>query len=1087
MRQLVRSCAYYLLALLFVSVLLRPSPVEAGIYDTVAEVTYKEYWVSHSQFTGGCGSLEVPEGGSWYLEPWPCTKTLAFEIPDDFSQASKVEIYLDLWRNHTGQSARFSLNEGPPHAPDVGYDWSRTPYIAEIPKSELQQGTNTITLWHAAGGYHVHDISFRIHYDDGHPLLPGSGSDVTPPDGQLTSIVASNGTFLPATGGTLVVDDDQVTLNATASGGDVKFVEFHAYYDGYDEDNDGEFLDWHNLGRNNFHPGGTSPRPYGGTIDHIGTDTGAPYAATWDLPHIQDQSGVTFKIRVVDDAGNVREAAGGVSADFTLSRTDTVETYLIPDFHDAVLHHGGTYPDIVTRFIDLPDDLSDVSQAYVIGAYWRNPYVSVNDNPQFTAFVSGEDSWALSIREIPLSYLQPGSNEIEYAYNSGFGEFIEEPGPMIVLRRTPPPPTPDESPPFTYGHNPAPGATNVDPASNVGVHVADAGTGVATTTLTMTVGGTSVTPAVTGDPSDYTLVYDPPVDLGADEVVPVTVDACDLDVPPHCMATEVYSFTVGMASLPVIDIWYGSTQEFGQIGTPQQWVNILGNVSDPDGVDSLVYSLNGGPELALSIGPDTRRLASEGDFNADLLYTDLVSGTNQVVITATDTFSRQSVETVMVEYISGSVWPAPYSIDWSTVTNVQDVARVVDGKWAVEGDSVHPVEIGYDRLVAIGDLSWTDYEVTVPITIHDVDFSTGPVSGGPGLGVLMRWTGHTDSPVSGWQPKSGWLPYGAIGWWRWTALTSATLQFHETEVSQSFVPALGVRYIFRIGVQSTPGQGGLYRLKVWEDGQSEPSAWNLTYQAGSSNLSHGSFMLLAHHVDASFGDVTVVPVGYTTSLTVTTVGSGTVAVEPDQSEYAYGQVVTLTATPEAGWTFGGWSGGLVGTSNPAVLTMTENEVVTATFTPDEYTLTVNTVGNGSVTVDPDQVTYHYGDVVTLTAIADAGWTFAGWSGDLSSSADPETIVITGDATVTATFTQDEYTLTINRLGNGRVDKDPDQATYRYGDVVTLTATAEPTWTFVRWGGDLSGFDNPKAITITGTTSVTATFRIVLLLPLVVTQ
>ena len=68
-----------------------------------------------------------------------------------------------------------------------------------------------------------------------------------------------------------------------------------------------------------------------------------------------------------------------------------------------------------------------------------------------------------------------------------------------------------------------------------------------------------------------------------------------------------------------------------------------------------------------------------------------------------------------------------------------------------------------------------------------------------------------------------------------------------------------------------------------------------------------------------------------------------------------------------------------------------------------------------------------------------------------------------------------------------LDRDPDQATYRYGDVVTLTATAEPTWTFVRWSGDLSGFDNPKAITITGNTSVTATFRILVLLPLVVTQ
>ena len=65
-------------------------------------------------------------------------------------------------------------------------------------------------------------------------------------------------------------------------------------------------------------------------------------------------------------------------------------------------------------------------------------------------------------------------------------------------------------------------------------------------------------------------------------------------------------------SLPIIDVWYGTEQQFGQVGIPQQWVNILGNVTDPDGIDTLTYSLNGGSESALSIGPDTCRLADEG-------------------------------------------------------------------------------------------------------------------------------------------------------------------------------------------------------------------------------------------------------------------------------------------------------------------------------------------------------------------------------------------------------------------------------------------------------------------------------------------
>jgi uncharacterized repeat protein (TIGR02543 family) len=226
------------------------------------------------------------------------------------------------------------------------------------------------------------------------------------------------------------------------------------------------------------------------------------------------------------------------------------------------------------------------------------------------------------------------------------------------------------------------------------------------------------------------------------------------------------------------------------------------------------------------------------------------------------------------------------------------------------------------------------------------------------------------------------------------------------------------------------------------------------------------------------------------TVTIHTVGSGRVITQPVKPTYHYGDVVTFTAVPATGWTFIAWSGDLTGADAIAIRTITSNTTVTATFILEEYPLTVDTVGNGSVAADPYQAGYHYGDVVTLTATADPGWTFAGWSGDLSGSANPATITITGDASVTATFAEAEYTLTVNVVGSGQVDKDPDQDTYRYGDVVTLTATAEPNWTFVRWGGDLSGSVNPEVVAITGTTSITATFtsyQVVLLLPFVVTQ
>ena len=211
------------------------------------------------------------------------------------------------------------------------------------------------------------------------------------------------------------------------------------------------------------------------------------------------------------------------------------------------------------------------------------------------------------------------------------------------------------------------------------------------------------------------------------------------------------------------------------------------------------------------------------------------------------------------------------------------------------------------------------------------------------------------------------------------------------------------------------------------------------------------------------------------SLTVNTVGIGSVSKLPEQPSYHYGDVVTLTATTVPGWSFFGWSGDLGGSTNPISITMDASKAVTATFTQDEYSLTVNTVGTGLVSKLPDQSSYHYADVVTLTATTDPGWDFFGWSGDLGGSTNPISITMDASKAVTATFTQDEYSLTVNTVGNGSVSKLPDQPSYHYGDVVTLTATADPGWSFFGWSGDPGGSTNPITITMDANKAVTATF------------
>ena len=72
-------------------------------------------------------------------------------------------------------------------------------------------------------------------------------------------------------------------------------------------------------------------------------------------------------------------------------------------------------------------------------------------------------------------------------------------------------------------------------------------------------------------------------------------------------------------------------------------------------------------------------------------------------------------------------------------------------------------------------------------------------------------------------------------------------------------------------------------------------------------------------------------VTYTLTTAVTPPGAGSVTLSPAGGSYNAGQVVTVTANPNSGYQFSGFSGGISGTTNPATITMNGNATVTATF------------------------------------------------------------------------------------------------------------------------------------------------------------
>ncbi len=93
------------------------------------------------------------------------------------------------------------------------------------------------------------------------------------------------------------------------------------------------------------------------------------------------------------------------------------------------------------------------------------------------------------------------------------------------------------------------------------------------------------------------------------------------------------------------------------------------------------------------------------------------------------------------------------------MADIRDVVQVVDGQWAKDGDNIRTMATGYDRIVALGDMGWDDFQVTVPVTIHAF-----PDPNAGGVGVVARWQGHFQ--IDDEQPGRGWWQIGAYGFYR---------------------------------------------------------------------------------------------------------------------------------------------------------------------------------------------------------------------------------------------------------------------------------------------------------------------------------
>ena len=225
----------------------------------------------------------------------------------------------------------------------------------------------------------------------------------------------------------------------------------------------------------------------------------------------------------------------------------------------------------------------------------------------------------------------------------------------------------------------------------------------------------------------------------------------------------------------------------------------------------------------------------------------------------------------------------------------------------------------------------------------------------------------------------------------------------------------------QVSVTATPNSG--YQFTSWSNG----STANPVTVTLNSNTS----------ITANFA---LIPV-YTISVSTEEGGS----VSSNGGEYQEGTQVRLTATPDEGFEFSGWSDG--STEATRVITASENLTLTATFSEliKSYTLTVTSGEGGSVSSEGGE--YNEGTEVTLTATADDGYRFTVWSD--GSTEESITITLSEDTSIEAIFEMIPiYNLTVKESQGGTISGLGGD--YEQGSMVTLTATPDEGFQFIRW-------------------------------------
>ncbi|HEY94956.1 MAG TPA: hypothetical protein G4O15_08475 [Dehalococcoidia bacterium] len=216
----------------------------------------------------------------------------------------------------------------------------------------------------------------------------------------------------------------------------------------------------------------------------------------------------------------------------------------------------------------------------------------------------------------------------------------------------------------------------------------------------------------------------------------------------------------------------------------------------------------------------------------------------------------------------------------------------------------------------------------------------------------------------------------------------------------------------------------------------------------------------------------------TRKLSIGIEGQGSVFPPAGTYDYVDGIIVKISATPQTGCQFEGWTGE-VSNENAASTSviMDQDKSIIAKFSCSTHTLTIEVQGRGSVTPSSGTHSYNKDTSVEITATPGDGYQFDGWTGDVENVRQVQTTVtMDSDKTIIANFSEKSFILTLDVEGAGSVT--PSAGTHRYGEnaVVDIKAIPDEGYKFESWTGEVDDVNSAStSVTIQSDTTIRANF------------